>query len=71
MNSLHEVLHKRLQRDVVGEDGLGGLGSDTAVCPRRVRRRRVQLGEQETSLGSAGIADNEAREGEAIRDEFL
>jgi len=32
---------------------------------------RVELGEEEAGLGAAGVADDEAREGEAVLDEFL
>jgi hypothetical protein len=32
---------------------------------------RVELGEQETGLGAAGVADDEAGEGKAVLDEVL
>lgn len=40
-NSLHQMLHKRLQANIVGEDCLGSLayaavGSATRVCSARV-----------------------------------
>lgn len=67
---LHQVVHKGLQADVVGENGLCGL-ADAAVCARRVRGRGVELGEEETCLRTTGVADNETRQREAILDEFL
>ena len=67
-SQLHEMIHESLQADVVGEDGLGRLGHAAIARGRRVRRGRVELGEQETGLGAAGVADDEAGEREAVLD---
>lgn len=67
-SKLHQMIHERLQADVVGEDGLGRLGHAAIARGRRVRRGRVELGEQETGLGAACVADDEAWEGEAVLD---
>lgn len=64
------MIHKRLQADVVSENRLRRL-ADTSVARGSVRRRWVELGEQETGLGAAGIADDESRQREAVLDEFL
>lgn len=69
----HEVLHECLQRHIVGEDCLCTLGADAAVrtSARRMRGRRVELGEEETRLGTAVVADDETREREAVGDKIL
>ena len=64
------MVHKRLQANIVRENGLGGL-AHAAVAAARVGGGGVEFGEQETGLGAAGVADDEAREGEAVLDEFL
>ena len=61
------MIHKRLQTDIVREDRLRSL-AHSAVATGGVRRGRVEFGEQETGLGAAGVADDEAREGEAVLD---
>jgi len=66
----HQVIHERLQTNIVGEDGLCRL-TDTAVRARRVRCRRIELGEQETGLRTAGVTDDETGQREAVLDEFL
>jgi hypothetical protein len=68
---LHQMIHKGLQRHVVREDGLRCLGADAAISTSSVRRRRVQLGQQETSLRSTGITNNEPGQGETVRNEIL
>ena len=67
------MLHKHLQADIVGEDSLAVAGaSRLAVHARRhVRRRRVQLREEEPGLTSALVADNVPRNGESVDEEFL
>ena len=64
------MIHKRLQTDVVREDGLRSL-AHTTVATSGVGRGRVEFGEKEAGLGSAGVADDEAGKGEAVLDEFL
>ena len=55
------MVHKRLQTHVVGEDRLRRLRHPAVPARRtRVRGRRVELGEQETRLGAASVADDEA-----------
>lgn len=67
------MLHKCLQRHIVCEDGLRALCPDTAVraSARGMCGRRVELGEQETRLGTAMVTDNEAGQREAVGDEIL
>lgn len=64
------MIHKSLQTNIVREDRLGRL-TDTTVAASRMRSGRVELREQETGLGPAGIADDEAGQREAVLDEFL
>ena len=64
------MVHERLQADVVGEDCLRRLAHAT-VGARRVRRRGVELGQQEAGLRAAGVADDEAGQGEAVLDQLL
>lgn len=64
------MIHESLQADVVGENGLGGLGN-AAVAARRVRSAGVELGEQETGLRAAGVTDDETGQGETVLDEIL
>lgn len=65
------MVHKRLERHIVREDGLRALGADATVRPASVRGGRVEFRQQETRLGSAGITHDEPREREAVRDEIL
>lgn len=58
---LHQMLHKRLQTDIVGEDCLRVLAHTTVCAAGRVRGRRVKLREQETCLGTARITDDKSR----------
>lgn len=67
---LHQMLHERLQRDVIGEDGLRAL-TYTAVATSRVRGAGVEFAKQEAGLRATSVTDNEARKWEAILDEFL
>jgi hypothetical protein len=67
---LHQVVHESLQADIVGENRLSSL-SNAAVVARSVRCAGVELGEQETSLRSAGVADDESGKREAVLDEVL
>ena len=69
-SQLHQVIHEGLQADVVGEDRLSGL-SDAAVAAARVRCAGVELGEEETGLRAASVADDESGQGEAVLDEVL
>ena len=64
------MVHKGLQADIVGENRLGSL-RDATVAAGSVRRARVKFGEQETSLGSAGVANDETRKRETVLDEVL
>ena len=67
-----EVLHEHLQTDVVREDRLASRATAGAVHARRhVRRRRVELREQEPRLGPALVAHDVARNREAVHEEFL
>lgn len=64
------MVHESLQTDIIREDGLCRL-TDTAIGAGRVRGRRVELGQQETSLRATGVADDESGQREAVLDEFL
>lgn len=64
------MVHKGLQADVVGENRLSSLRNAT-VAAGSVRRARVEFGEQEASLGSAGVANNETGKRESVLDEIL
>lgn len=64
------MLHKSLQRDVVRKDSLRVL-SEAAVGARRVSRRWIQLGEQETCLRAPGVAHNKSRQGKSVLNQFL
>lgn len=63
------MVHESLQTDVVGEDGLSCRS--TAIAAGLMCGRGVELAEQETSLRTAGITDDESRQWETILDEFL
>jgi hypothetical protein len=67
---LHQVVHKRLQADIIREDGLCSL-RDAAICACLMCRRRVEFREKETRLGTTSIADNEAGQGEAVLNKIL
>lgn len=64
------MIHKRLQTDIIRENRLRRLAHAT-IAASRVGSGWVQLGKQETGLGTAGIADDEAWKWEAILDQFL
>jgi hypothetical protein len=64
------VVHKGLQADIVGENRLGSL-RDATVAAGSVRRAGVEFGEQESSLRTTGVANNEAGKREAVLDEVL
>jgi len=48
-SQLHQVIHKRLQADIIGKDGLGCL-ADASVRAGRMRRGGVELRKEETGL---------------------
>ena len=54
------MIHKRLQRNIIGEDGLRSLSTNTTICTRSVCGGGVQLGQEETRLRATGITHNEA-----------
>ena len=64
------MVHKGLQTDIVGENRLSSL-RDATIAAGSVRRAGVEFGEQESSLRTAGVANNEARKREAVLDEVL
>jgi hypothetical protein len=64
------VVHKSLQADIVGENRLSSL-RDATVAAGSVRRAGVEFGEQEASLGSASIANDEAGKREAVLNKVL
>ena len=64
---LHQMIHKRLQTDIVRENRLRRL-AHTTIAASRVRGRGIELRQQEAGLGAAGVADDEAGEWEAVLD---
>ena len=67
------MLHEDLQADVVREDSLAGAaarGCAVHAC-RHVRRRRVELRQQEPRLATALVAHNVPRDREAVDEQFL
>jgi hypothetical protein len=68
---LHKMVHKCLEGDIIGEDSLRVLRTDPTEGSCCVGGRRVQLRQQESSLGTSCITNNEAREGESVRNEVL
>jgi hypothetical protein len=69
-SKLHQMIHKRLQTNVVCEDRLRGL-AHTTVAASRMRGRWVEFGEKEARLRPASVAHDEARQWEAVLNEFL
>ena len=67
---LHQVVHECLQADIVGENRLSSL-RDATVAAGSVCCAGVELGEQETSLRSTGIANDETGKREAVLDKVL
>ena len=69
---LHQMIHKRLQTNIIRENRLRAL-THTTIPTRttRMRRRWIELGEQETGLRSASVADNETGKRETVLDEVL
>jgi hypothetical protein len=63
------MVHKGLQRNVVGEDCLRRYTSTITSCS--MCRGWVELGQKETRLGATGIANDESGQRETIRDKFL
>ena len=57
MNILHKMVHECLQGNIISEDRLRCHAA--SVTTGRVSGGWVQLGQKETCLRSASIADNE------------
>lgn len=68
---LHQMVHKGLQGDIVGENRLSCCGSYTAVRAGGVSCRWVELRQQKSSLRPASVTDDESRKRESIRDKVL
>jgi hypothetical protein len=64
------MIHESLQTNVIRENGLRCL-TNTAVRARRMCRRRIQLAQQETSLRTSSITDNESRKRKAVLDKVF
>ena len=71
MDLLHEVVHECLQGNIISENGLCVRCSNTAIAASCVGCRWVELRQQESSLGSTSITNDESRQWEAVGDEFL
>jgi hypothetical protein len=65
------MVHESLEGHVVCEDCLSSRGSYTTVRASRVCGRWVKLGQQESSLRTTRITNDESRERETISDEIL
>lgn len=67
------MLHKHLQAHVVGENRLSRTRTLRRTIHRRrhVRRRRIQLGQQETRLTSPLITHDIPWDRESVREEVL
>ena len=65
------MVHKRLQRHIIREDGLRRLGTNTSIRSSGVGSRGVELREKETSLRAAGVTDNETWQRETVSKEVL
>ena len=64
------MIHESLQADIVGENRLSSLCNAT-IAAGGVCCAGVELGEQETGLRSASVADNETGKRETVLDEVL
>jgi len=65
------MVHKCLQGHIVGEDGLCSLSPNATVRSRRMRGRGVQFGQQETSLRTARVTDDETGKGKPVGNQIL
>lgn len=66
------MFHEYLQTDIVGENGLSVRARCVAIhACRHMGRRRVELGEKETSLTSTLITNDVPRNGESICQKVL
>jgi hypothetical protein len=71
-SKLHQMIHECLKTDVVREDRLCALAYSTVpTSTARVGGGRIELRQQETSLRTTGVTDNETGKREAVLDEFL
>jgi hypothetical protein len=70
-NLLHQVVHEGLQRYVVCENCLSSGGSYTTIWASGVCSRWVELGQEESSLRTTGIANNKSRKRKAVSEEIL
>ena len=69
-SQLHQMVHKRLQADIVREYRLRSL-RNTAIRARLMCRTGVKLRQQETRLRTARITNNESGQWESVLDEVL
>jgi hypothetical protein len=65
------MIHECLQGDIISENCLGRLSTNATISTRGMRRRRIELRQQETCLRTASIANNKTRQRETISYEFL
>lgn len=66
-----QMLHEDLQADIIGKNRLTCPTRRAVHAPRHVRRRWVQLRQQESSLTASLVADDIAWDGEAIHKQLL
>lgn len=67
---LLEMLHKHLEGNIIGKDGRSN-GCRAVLAARDVGGRWVELGQQETGLGSVLVTDNVTWDRETIRQQLL
>lgn len=67
------MLHKHLQTDIIRKDCLASTSTGRRAIHRRrhMRRRRVELGQQKSSLTASLVADDVPRNWESVDEEFL
>ena len=65
------MLHKHLQAHIVRKDRLPASRSSPIRVARHVRRRRVQLAQQEPRLTSTLIANDVSRDGQTVFQQLL
>lgn len=70
-SKFHQVIHERLQRHIIRKYRLRGLLHAPIPRTGRMSRTRIQFREQKPRLRSTSITHDEAREREAVLDEFL
>lgn len=66
-----EMFHKHLERDIVGEDSSAASSCRTVHASAHMRRRRVELAQQETRLRAILVTNNVSRNWESVGQQIL